>query len=143
MSDPFYAAGLRFGCRRCSRCCRHEPGYVFLTREDLERLAQGLGLAPPEVLDRYCRVVRVGAFRRVSLRETTDYDCILWGKDGCRVYRYRPLQCRSFPFWAANLASSEDWEQLKRECPGVGSGSLHSVAMIQGWLEQARSGSYL
>ncbi len=143
MSDPFYAAGLRFGCRRCSRCCRHEPGYVFLTREDLQRLAQGLQLPADQVLDRYCREVRFGALRRVSLQETPDYDCILWGPGGCRVYRHRPLQCRSFPFWAANLGSSEDWERLKQECPGVGSGSLHSAATIRGWLQQARSGSYL
>ncbi len=143
MSDPFYAAGLRFGCRRCSRCCRHEPGYVFLTREDLQRLAAGLDLEPSEVLDRHCRVVRVGGFRRLSLRETPGYDCVLWGQEGCRVYRHRPLQCRSFPFWAANLGSTEDWERLKQECPGVGSGSLHSAAMILQWLEQARSGSYL
>jgi Fe-S-cluster containining protein len=143
MSDSFYAAGLRFSCRRCSRCCRHEPGYVFLTREDLERLARGLGLPQSEVLERYCRVVRFGALRRISLRETLAFDCILWGEEGCRVYRHRPLQCRSFPFWAANLASPEDWEQLKQGCPGVGSGSLHSAATIQDWLRQARSGSYL
>jgi Fe-S-cluster containining protein len=143
MSDSFYAAGLRFSCRRCSRCCRHEPGYVFLTREDLERLAQGLGLPQSEVLERHCRVVRFGALRRISLRETPAFDCILWGVEGCRVYSNRPLQCRSFPFWAVNLASPEDWEQLKRECPGVGSGNLHSAATIQDWLRQARSGSYL
>ncbi len=143
MSDPFYAAGLRFGCRRCSRCCRHEPGYVFLTREDLARLAEGLGLPQSEVLDRYSRMVRVGAFRRVSLRESPGYDCILWGEEGCRVYRHRPLQCRSFPFWAANLGSLEDWEQLKQVCPGVGTGSLHSAGTIRDWLERARGGSYL
>jgi Fe-S-cluster containining protein len=88
-------------------------------------------------------VVRVGAFRRVSLRETPDYDCILWGQDGCKVYQHRPLQCRSFPFWVANLASPEDWERLKQECPGVGSGSLHSADAIREWLERARLGSYL
>ena len=35
MSEPFYAEGLRFSCERCSACCRGEPGYVFLTKEDL------------------------------------------------------------------------------------------------------------
>ena len=143
MSDPFYTAGLRFECRRCSRCCRHEPGYVFLTQDDLERLATGLALPPTEVLDRYCRVVRVGAFRRVSLRETRGYDCILWDQDGCRVYEHRPLQCRSFPFWAANLESAEDWEQLKAGCPGVDGGDLHSAEEIRGWLERSRRGHYL
>jgi Fe-S-cluster containining protein len=143
MSAPFYAEGLRFGCRRCSRCCRHEPGYVFLTREDLQRLAEGLEMPQAEVLERFCRVVRVGALRRVSLRETQAYDCILWGPEGCRVYRHRPLQCRSFPFWAAHLGCLEDWESLKGQCPGVGSGSLHSAQVIREWLEKARRGNYL
>ncbi len=143
MSDPFYAAGLRFGCRRCSRCCRHEPGFVFLTPEDLERLAEGLGLSGEEVQDRYCRQVRVGAFRRLSLQETAGYDCILWGSEGCRVYGHRPLQCRSFPFWPANLQSPGVWEQLKQQCPGVGSGKLHSAATIRDWLERMRRGPFL
>jgi Fe-S-cluster containining protein len=143
MGEPFYAAGLRFECRRCSRCCRHEPGYVFLTGDDLERLAAGLALPPAEVLARFCRTVRVGAFRRVSLRETRRYDCILWARDGCRVYERRPLQCRSFPFWAANLGSAEDWEQLKPACPGVGGGGLHPAEEIRDWLERSRNGRYL
>jgi Fe-S-cluster containining protein len=143
MSGSFFDAGLRFGCRRCSDCCRHEPGYVFLTQDDLQRLAEGLALPQSEVLDRYCRQVRVGAFRRVSLRETAAYDCILWGQDGCRVYGHRPLQCRSFPFWAANLGSPEGWEQLKQQCPGVGTGSLHSGQTIRDWLERMRCGRFL
>jgi uncharacterized protein len=143
MNGSFFEAGLRFGCQRCSRCCRHDPGYVFLTLDDLQRLAEGLDLPQAEVLARCCRTVRVGAFRRVSLRETPSYDCILWGQDGCRVYRHRPLQCRSFPFWAANLESPEDWEQLKQHCPGVGSGSLHSGQTIRDWLEQMRLGCRL
>jgi hypothetical protein len=143
MTDPFYAGGLRFECRRCSRCCRHEPGYVFLNQDDLERLAAGLALPAAEVLSRFCRQVRVGAFRRVSLRETVQYDCVLWGPDGCRVYAHRPLQCRSFPFWAANLGSPEDWERLRSVCPGVGSGALHSAEQIREWLGKSRRGRYL
>ena len=34
----FYSDGLRFECTRCSRCCRHTPGYVFLSENDVERL---------------------------------------------------------------------------------------------------------
>lgn len=143
MSEFFFESGLRFGCRRCSRCCRHEPGYVFLTRDDLQRLAAGLGLTASEVLARYCRLVGIGAFRRVSLRESPEYDCILWGQDGCRVYEHRPLQCRSFPFWAANLESPEAWERLKADCPGVDSGGLHPAEEIRDWLERGRCGRYL
>jgi hypothetical protein len=134
MSGSFFDAGLRFQCRRCSHCCRHEPGYVFLTQDDLERLAEGLELPPAEVRERYCRQVRIGAFRRLSLRETPAYDCILWGPEGCRVYGHRPLQCRSFPFWSSNLSSRESWEEAARACPGIGQGRVHGRARIERWL---------
>ncbi|HUX21603.1 MAG TPA: YkgJ family cysteine cluster protein, partial [Spirochaetia bacterium] len=39
MYKPFYQDGLRFECTRCDACCRHEPGYVFLSQTDLRRLA--------------------------------------------------------------------------------------------------------
>ncbi len=40
MEEVFYGRGLRFECTRCSRCCRHNPGYVFLSPVDLARLAE-------------------------------------------------------------------------------------------------------
>jgi len=138
MTECFYAGGLRFECTRCSRCCRGEPGYVFLSREDLEDLAEGLELSRSEVLARYCRTVRVGGIPRVSLRERANYDCIFWRPKGCSVYDHRPLQCRSYPFWPANLCSPEHWRELQAHCPGAGKGSLHSREEIQEWLRLSR-----
>lgn len=143
MEGVDFKSGLRFACRRCSSCCRHEPGYVFLTREDLERLAEGLSLPPRTVLARFCREVRIGGFRRVSLRERPNYDCILWGPEGCTVYEHRPFQCRSFPFWPANLDSAEHWEELRRACPGAGRGRLHPESEIRGWLAEGGRQSFL
>jgi Fe-S-cluster containining protein len=134
MGSVFYERGLRFECTRCSRCCRHSPGFVFLTREDIHRLRAGTGLSVKEFLDRYCRELNVNGFRRVSLIEKSNYDCIFWEEQGCTVYRYRPLQCRSFPFWSSNLDSIDSWEKLKISCPGVGRGRLYSKREIESWL---------
>lgn len=133
-SDLVYRDGLRFSCTRCSRCCRHTPGYVFLSARDLERLSRALGVAVGEVRSRYCRSVRIGAFTRVSLREKPNLDCILWDDGGCSVYASRPLQCRSFPFWSSNLASRESWEEQAAACPGIGKGRRHGRTRIQRWL---------
>ncbi|HQO67077.1 MAG TPA: YkgJ family cysteine cluster protein, partial [Spirochaetales bacterium] len=35
MNQSFWHEGLRFECARCSACCRYEPGYVFLSADDL------------------------------------------------------------------------------------------------------------
>jgi Fe-S-cluster containining protein len=132
--DLVYRDGLRFSCTRCSRCCRHTPGYVFLSARDLARISRALGVDAAETRLRYCRTVRIGGFSRVSLQEKPNLDCILWEEGGCSVYDSRPLQCRSFPFWSSNLASRENWEEQAATCPGIGKGRLHGKTRIQRWL---------
>ena len=131
---PFHADGLRFDCTRCQRCCRHQPGYVFLSQNDLDQLAAFLNLTAAEVRARYCREVEWGGGARLSLRERPNYDCVFWGEGGCSVYPSRPLQCRSFPFWPAQLADRESWEAAARDCPGIGLGPRHSALEIDYWL---------
>ncbi len=47
------------------------------------------------------------------------------------MYDARPLQCRSFPFWAPYLESKEDWDSLASSCPGVNKGKLHTREEIE------------
>ena len=137
MTEPFYAEGLRFECTRCSRCCRHSPGYVFLSSEDLALLAEASRLSPLGFFERYCREVDLYGIGRVSLRERDNFDCILWEEGGCSMYDARPVQCRSYPFWSANLSSPESWAAVIEECPGAGQGRLVRAEEIDGWLEMA------
>ena len=130
----FYSEGLRFECTRCNRCCRHEPGYVFLTRTDLKTLVKATGLSEGEFNRRYTKTVRMGEITRLSLKEKRNYDCIFWENDGCTVYESRPLQCRAFPFWAHNVDTQESWERASRDCPGIGRGPIHSREVIDSWL---------
>ena len=133
-NKPFYAQGLRFSCTRCSVCCRHEPGYVFLSKNDLELLAKGLQMKYTGIMQNYCRwVPAAGGEKQLSLKEKTGFDCIFW-HDGCSVYRFRPLQCRTFPFWKSTLSAPEAWEGLS--CPGIGKGALHSREYIENCLAQ-------
>jgi len=134
MQDNFYKSGLRFECTRCSKCCRHTPGYVFLSLADLVSLAEAMHLTKEEFLRRFCRSVDLGVARRVSLREKTNLDCILWENSGCSQYEARPLQCRSFPFWSAVVASREEWQNHEKNCPGMGTGVVHPREEIDGWL---------
>ncbi len=123
-SQRWYAEGLRFECRRCGDCCRGEPGYVWVTRDEIRRMASHLGLSPEEFAEMYVR--RVG-FRR-SLTERPNGDCVLWaGQDrGCLVYPVRPIQCRTFPFWRQILRSQRTWARTSRRCPGMDRGRHYS-----------------
>ena len=132
--DVFYRDGLQFGCTRCSRCCRHTPGYVFLSEADVDRLVPALGVSRQDFFQRYCRRVPFGLAERLSLREKPNVDCILWDNGGCAVYEARPLQCRSFPFWGSCLSSQEEWQLHARQCPGMGNGPRHSREEIERWI---------
>lgn len=136
--EPFYADGLRFTCTRCSTCCRFDPGYVFLSQRELQELASALGISYSEFEERFCRWIPEGeAYERLSLKEKSNYDCIFWD-NGCTVYQARPVQCRTFPFWASILASEENWNAAMRDCPGMGKGILHDRAEIEELLSLRR-----
>ena len=129
----FLDSGLRFSCARCSGCCRHEGGYVFLSEKDLYRLAEATGMTPEAFVGEWCRwVPYVPGSERLSLREKPDMDCILWSAEtrGCSFYEARPLQCVAFPFWDSVVGSPEAWARMARECPGMDSGEPRSGGEI-------------
>ena len=137
--SSFYDNGLRFGCTRCSRCCRHDEGYVFLSAEDIDRLATRFGMDEDGFIAAYCKEVEIGPARRVSLREQENHDCILWQNGACSVYGSRPVQCSTYPFWEGNLMSQEQWNREAKECPGIGIGRVHSREDIEAAIERRRN----
>ena len=143
MGDVFYDKGLRFECTRCSRCCRHTPGYVFLSAKDVQRFTKALRIDREEFLRIYCRRVSLGIASRISLREKPNFDCIFWENGGCSVYEARPLQCRAYPFWSANVASREAWEEQANQCPGIGRGPVHDRTEIESWLKKRLEEGFL
>jgi Fe-S-cluster containining protein len=138
--QPFYFGGLRFSCARCSSCCRHESGFVFLSESDLSLLAAECRMEYNDFMNLYCRWApgfpggaRGGGMERLSLREKPNFDCIFW--DGaCTVYRARPLQCKTFPFWESILRSGEAWNLAASGCPGMGRGTLYGRSEIESFL---------
>ncbi|MBN2656524.1 MAG: YkgJ family cysteine cluster protein [Spirochaetales bacterium] len=136
MSEPFYRDGLKFECQRCSYCCRHEPGYVFLSEKDLMAMAGELEMKREAFIEKYCSWVDIGFFKRLSLIEKDNNDCIFWSESGCEVYKARPLQCRSYPFWVQVVENEESWSEESASCPGIGKGKLHSAEEIGDWLQK-------
>ena len=142
--EPWYADGLSFTCTQCGNCCTGGPGFVWISDEEVERLAQFMKLSVEETRSKYCR--KVG--RRWSLNEHRtregNYDCVFLTsipdsrpkkkelspgqaiphpKRGCSIYSVRPLQCRTWPFWHSNLENEEMWEIAGRKCPGLNRGN--------------------
>jgi uncharacterized protein len=124
---PWYRDGLAFTCTRCGACCTGAPGYVWVTPEEIERLADFRGLSVREFAAKFVR--RVG--HRHSLIERPGGDCIFWDKTaGCTVYPARPVQCQTWPFWPENVEAPEEWDRVRSVCPGSGKGQVYSVDLI-------------
>ena len=142
----WYASGLRFTCTQCGNCCTGGPGYVWISVEEVVRLARHLKLSPEQVVERYCRKID-GKF---SLRERRnargEYDCvflkeqkqqrtegdetIVYTKRVCTIYEARPLQCRTWPFWPENLKDEQSWNRSSKRCPGMNVGRKYRLNQI-------------
>ena len=125
----WYREGLRFQCSECGDCCTGAPGFVWVTPEEVTKLAGTQNMEEEEFRDKYTR--RIGA--RISLVEFPNGDCVFFDpeKRNCRVYDVRPSQCQTWPFWESNLESPETWKQTCRECPGSGQGPVVALEQIE------------
>lgn len=116
MTKPWYNTGLRFACTECGKCCTGEPGYVWISQQEIEEMAEALQISVKEFIQQYTREVD----GNLSLREfPKTYDCIFLRDRKCLVYKARPKQCSAFPFWPENLESKEAWEKCANRCEGI------------------------
>jgi hypothetical protein len=131
MPKPWYQDGLKFTCTQCGNCCSGPPGYVWVTKEEIVRIAEHIG-APDGVLSK-AHLRRVGL--RHSLTEKPNGDCVFLKRENdasfCSIYEARPLQCRTWPFWTENLESKSAWESAARTCPGMNEGKHHGFVAIE------------
>ena len=128
-SKPWYSKGLRFECQRTGNCCTShgEYAYVYLAAGDVAAMSAELGLTEPAFLERYCAkddsytILRMDAPRCPFLTE----------ENTCAVYRARPKQCATWPFWHENLEQAR-WEgPIRERCEGIGKGRLHPPEEIE------------
>ena len=117
-----YKDGLNFECQRCSFCCGHSPGFVYLSHRDLTALCANFSLSELDFAKKYCRWADYYYGKQVlALLEKPNYDCILWEK-GCSSYQARPVQCSTYPFWSWIIKDAETWNDCAKECPGMNKG---------------------
>ncbi|PIE79388.1 MAG: hypothetical protein CSA15_03200 [Candidatus Delongbacteria bacterium] len=112
----FYEDGVNFECTRCGNCCVCE-GYVFMFEKDIRRLIDNEGYSLEDLKKNYLSTY--GEY--IVLRSLNDNSCIFWDKEikGCKVYRNRPTQCGTYPFWNTVFKTERDFEVEKNFCPGI------------------------
>ncbi len=112
----WYNNGLYFGCRQCGKCCIGEEGFVWVTEEEISRLAVMCNMDRAE----FERIMVREVSGKKSLVECSNGDCVLFDRAimGCRCYQDRPVQCRTWPFWQYNIRSKVAWLETANFCPG-------------------------
>jgi Fe-S-cluster containining protein len=112
----WYKDGLKFKCTGCGQCCTGEPGYVWLSPEEVDNISAHLNISKEKFIQTYTRSI----FGKLSLREDRiTYDCTFLKDNRCQIYSARPSQCRTFPWWKENISSSESWKEVAKRCEGV------------------------
>mgnify|MGYP000017521560 FL=1 len=136
---PWYINGLAFECLQCGNCCAGPAeGYVWVTQEDIVRIAEYLGISEKEMRRRYVRKVG-GRFSLVEQKKTKDCIFLENSKNGrrrCLIYPVRPIQCQTWPFWPMNLIDPDAWCQAGKRCPGINRGNIHDYEEIKRKLSQ-------
>jgi Fe-S-cluster containining protein len=131
--NKWYIGGLHFECQACGNCCSGpEEGVIWITKQEIEKLAEHLKMTPVELHKKYLR--RIGL--RITIKEDPcTKDCIFLkpfnGAKGCSVYNFRPTQCRTWPFWKYNLDTPDDWNAAAQKCPGINKGRLYTFDEIE------------
>lgn len=126
---PWWEEGLYFSCLGCGKCCRDEPGAVWVTQEEQEAIAASLKITDEEFRRTY--LWECGG--RPSIRERANYDCFFLNRnpDRCGIYNVRPAQCRLFPFWPSVLKSKLSWDRYSLSCQGMNQGDFYDSARIR------------
>lgn len=115
-TKPWFDDGLRFKCTGCGKCCTGSPGYVYLSRKDLESLSAHFGLTEEQFTQKYARSID-GQYALLDRAGSTD--CLFLKNNQCSVYEARPTQCRTFPWWVYHLREPSDWEAASQRCEGI------------------------
>ena len=123
----FYRKGLKFECILCGECCRLPNGRIEISKAESEAIANSLDLDLYEFRESYCE----NDNNILIIKENENHECLFLLEKRCTIYDFRPLQCRTFPFWPENLKSKYRWKLVKLYCPGIDDGPIISYEKIQ------------
>lgn len=126
---PWYRDGLPFACTQCGNCCTGSPGFVWVNQAEIEAIAAHLGISTGALLLERTRL----AFGQRTLLDYANGDCTFFDPQTrrCTIYPVRPRQCRTWPFWNSHLESREAWDAAAEGCPGMNTGPLVPLEIIQ------------
>ena len=125
-----YQKGIHFECQGSSNCCvsRGTYGFVYLSKKDLIRVSRFTKLKISDFIKLYCD--KTNGFTHLK-EKNKNGNCLFLEKKKCSIYKARPTQCRSWPFWSENMESKVWNNDISKFCPGIGKGEIISKKAIK------------
>ena len=123
MNKINYKLGIKFECQGSSNCCvsRNSYGFVYLSNKDIKKLSIFTKLSIKDFEKLYCE--KTNEF--IHLKEKNkNGNCLFLKEKRCTVYKARPTQCRTWPFWGENMNQKKWNQELSKFCPGIGKGKI-------------------
>ncbi len=135
MKEKWWSEGLRFQCQGSGKCCTShgEYGFVFMTKEDRQKMATFLGLSLSVFTRKFCD--KSNGFYHLK-EDGKNPDCMFLKDKRCTVYEARPIQCRTWPFWPDAMNAKTWKKEVVTFCPGVGKGPLIPAKKIEKILQE-------
>jgi len=134
----FYkSANLRFQCTGCGACCTGGADHVVETNEhERESIRNFLGISRAWFRRRY--LTRLDAHTH-GIRLARNGRCPFLGSDNrCAIYRVRPQQCRTYPWWPELVTHRKDWDLEAKRCEGLNCGPVIPRIHIERMLKRSR-----
>ena len=98
-------------------------GEVYLTEQDLDRIAAHLHVTPAAFEEKYVHRTK----RTLRLRKPPGRQCLFHRDNRCSIHVVKPVQCRVFPYWPELIESQDTWSEAGRTCPGINNGPLIQI----------------
>ncbi len=118
-----------FRCTACGHCCR-KPGSVYFTATELKKIYSYLALNKAQKRELQKKLIQ-RSYNGYFIHETAKACHFLGDDNRCKIYPFRPLQCRSFPYWPSIFSSAAQLEEAEKECPGMAKGSDKKLKAAQ------------
>ena len=131
-----YKNGIRFECQGSGNCCvsRGSYGFVYLSHNDLKRFAKYFKVSINKFKKKYCQIT--DGFIHLIENNELEWKCLFLKNKKCTVYKNRPSQCRTWPFWNENMNPKIWNEDISINCPGIGKGEVIKPKKIASFLKE-------
>ncbi len=141
MKDRIFDKGIRFECQSSSYCCvsRGQYGFVYLSKKDIRRLSKFIKLNIKDFINLYCD--KTNGYTHLKEKKKNG-NCQFLKDKKCSVYKGRPTQCRTWPFWDENMNAKQWNEEISKFCPGIGKGQIITKEIIRKKINDDKQNEY-